>query len=81
MNDIFTLQDCREIGSKAKDTRRSLNELFTYLSSKLPKTELLKRWRTVEESFGGLRSGLDDIAYEKFGDKAAGLFYGLDVKK
>ena len=84
MKKELTIQEWKEIGNKAKEVQKNLNELLHLLSGKLPKTNYLKKWQNAEKYFGKLRSHLDDIVCGKFQDKPdheiTGIFYGVDKK-
>lgn len=80
-----TLEEWKEIGTKAKQVRDNLMELMTLLSVKLPNYQYENKWKTAEKAFGKLRSHLDDIVCNRFIDhpdeEIIHIFYGIDEKK
>ncbi|MFA6417071.1 MAG: hypothetical protein WCW61_02660 [Patescibacteria group bacterium] len=78
----LSLEEWKIIGDATKEVIKANNKLFSVLKEKLPKMFWEKKWFVSENSFGSLRSHLDDIICGKFLDlpdrEVTSIFYGTE---
>ncbi|HEY3373388.1 MAG TPA: hypothetical protein VGK10_21265 [Prolixibacteraceae bacterium] len=84
MKKVLTIAEWTEIGNKAKDINRNLNELCTLLSERLNLQDYYNKWKSADKAFDNLRSQLDDIVCDRFPNlpdrEITHIFYGTDEK-
>ena len=84
MKKVLTLEEWNEIGTKAKEINRNLNELCTLLSGRLNLQDYYNKWQAAEKAFDNLRNELNNIVCSTFPNLPDGeithIFYGTDKK-
>lgn len=77
MKKKITKTDWQKIGEKTKEITKLYSELSRLMSNKLPKTYYYQKFDSASNSFGKLKSHLDDLVCRDIPDQdATKIFYG-----